>query len=94
MVSIRRDAHTCSTAPQGYEEVVSFANWDIFWYTRGHPSMDTERSRRHASKLLTYPVTIASVLHQYSYLTLNNQRLTPEGSRSMAGEHLPDPSQP
>lgn len=48
--------------------------------------MDTERSRRHASKVLTYPLTIGSVLHQHSYLTLNNQRLTPEGSRSLAGQ--------
>lgn len=47
--------------------------------------MDTERSRRHASKLLTYPITIGGVLHQHSGLTLNNQRLTPEGSRSLAG---------
>ncbi|KAK0458441.1 zinc-finger of mitochondrial splicing suppressor 51-domain-containing protein [Desarmillaria tabescens] len=70
--------------PQGYEEAVSFSNWDIFWYTRGFPSMDTERSRRHASKLLSYPMTIGSVLHQHSSLMLNNQRLTPEGSRSMA----------
>ncbi|KAF5386750.1 hypothetical protein D9615_001641 [Tricholomella constricta] len=70
--------------PQGYEEAISFANWDVFWYTRGFPSMDTERSRRHASKLLTYPITIGGVLHQHSGLTLNNQRLTPEGSRSLA----------
>jgi len=49
--------------------------------------MDTERSRRHASKLLTYPVTIGSVIHQYSPLTLANQRLTPEGSRSLAGAY-------
>jgi splicing suppressor protein 51 len=49
--------------------------------------MDTDRSRRHASKLLTYPVTIGSVIHQYSALTLGNQRLTPEGSRSLAGEY-------
>lgn len=47
--------------------------------------MDTERSRRHASKLLTYPITIGATLHQHSNLTLNNQRLTPEGSRSLAG---------
>src|ERR1700733_8788622 len=72
--------------PQGYEEAISFANWDVFWYTRGFPSMDTERSRRHASKLLTYPITIGGVLHQHSGLTLNNQRLTPEGSRSLAGK--------
>jgi len=46
--------------------------------------MDSERSRRHASKLLTYPITIGGVLHQYSGITLSNQRLTPEGSRSLA----------
>ena len=50
--------------------------------------MDTERSRRHASKLLTYPLTIGSVLHQNSGLTLNNRRITPEGIRSLAGESL------
>lgn len=50
--------------------------------------MDTERSRRHASKILTYPITIGSVLHQYSNLTLSNQRLTPEGSRSLAGRSI------
>ncbi|CAL1704973.1 unnamed protein product [Somion occarium] len=69
---------------QDTEAAISFANWDVFWYTRGFPSMDTERSRRHASKLLTYPTTIGSVLHQHSGLTLSNQRLTPEGSRSLA----------
>jgi splicing suppressor protein 51 len=72
--------------PQAYEEAISFANWDVFWYTRGFPSMDTDRSRRHASKLLTYPLTIGSVLHQNSGLTLSNQRVTPEGARSLAGE--------
>ncbi|KAI6043144.1 zinc-finger of mitochondrial splicing suppressor 51-domain-containing protein [Pisolithus marmoratus] len=70
--------------PQAYEEAISFANWDLFWYTRGFPSMDTERSRRHASKLLTYPLTIGSVLHQNSGLTLNNRRVTLQGSRSLA----------
>ena len=74
--------------PQAYEEAISFANWDLFWYTRGFSSMDTERSRRHASKLLTYPLTIGSVLHQNSGLTLNNHRVTPEGSRSLAGKWL------
>ncbi|KII88679.1 hypothetical protein PLICRDRAFT_110532 [Plicaturopsis crispa FD-325 SS-3] len=70
--------------PQSTEEAVSFANWDLFWYTRGFPSMDTERSRRHASKLLTYPMTIGNVLHQHSGLSLSNHRVTPEGSRSLA----------
>lgn len=70
--------------PIDYDDTVSFANWDVFWYTRGFPSMDTERMRRHASKLLTYPLTIASVLHQNSGLTLANQRVTPAGIRSLA----------
>ena len=76
----------CNQGPQGFEEAISFANWDVFWYTRGFPSMDTERSRRHASKLLTYPLTIGGAVHQHSGLTLNNQRVTPEGSRSLAGK--------
>ncbi|KAG6917788.1 hypothetical protein DXG01_001060 [Tephrocybe rancida] len=46
--------------------------------------MDTERSRRHASKLLSFPITIGSTIHQHSGLTLSNQRLTPEGSRSLS----------
>ncbi len=74
--------------PQGYEEAISFANWDVFWYTRGFPSIDTERSRRHASKLLTYPITIGGTVHQHSGLTLSNQRVTPEGSRSLAGKTM------
>ncbi|KAF8580908.1 hypothetical protein K439DRAFT_1414934 [Ramaria rubella] len=69
---------------QAYEEAISFSNWDIFWYTRGFRSMDTEQMRRHASKLLTYPLTIGSILHRYSNLTVNNQRLTQEGARSLA----------
>jgi hypothetical protein len=73
-------------AEQDSEAAISFSNWDVFWYTRQFPSMDTERARRHASKLLTYPMTIGSILHQYSGLTLSNQRLTPEGSRSLAGK--------
>ncbi|KAI5997878.1 zinc-finger of mitochondrial splicing suppressor 51-domain-containing protein [Pisolithus marmoratus] len=47
--------------PGAYEEAISFANWDLFWYTSGFPSMDTGQSRRHASKLLTYPLTIGSI---------------------------------
>lgn len=85
MCSLLTPAPFLCTGPQGYEEAVSLANWDVFWYTRGFASMDTERSRRHASKLLTYPITIGGALHQHSGMTLNNQRVTPEGSRSLAG---------
>ncbi|KAM0792310.1 hypothetical protein ACM66B_004997 [Microbotryomycetes sp. NB124-2] len=68
---------------QPYEEAVSMGNWDVFLYTRGFPSIDTERSRRHVSKLLTYPMSIGSVLHENSPYTLRNQRLLPEGLRSL-----------
>jgi mitochondrial splicing suppressor protein 51 len=73
------------TGAQAYEEAISFANWDIFWYTRGFRSIDTEQMRRHASKLRTYPLTIGSIIHRYSNLNTYNQRLTPEGARSLAG---------
>jgi len=70
--------------PIPYEQTVSFANWDVFWYTAGFASIDSERQRRHASKLLTYPMTVAATLHQHSPLTVRNHRVTPEGARSLA----------
>lgn len=70
---------------QPYEEAVSMGNWDVFLYTRGFGSIDTERSRRHVSKLLTYPMSIASVIHENSPYTLRNSRLLPEGLRSLVG---------
>lgn len=70
---------------QPYEEAVSFGNWDVFLYTRSFPSIESERSRRHVSKLLTYPVTIGSILHENSPYTVRNQRLLPEGLRSLMG---------
>lgn len=71
---------------QPYEEAVSFGNWDVFLYTRGFPSIESERSRRHVSKLLTYPISIGSVLHENSPYTVRNRRLLPEGLRSLMGE--------
>ncbi|KAG1319429.1 hypothetical protein G6F62_011844 [Rhizopus arrhizus] len=68
---------------QGFDEAVNMANWDVFFYTRSFPSMDSDRSIRHVSKLLTYPITIASVLHQatpYKY----GEQITAEGMRSIA----------
>jgi splicing suppressor protein 51 len=69
-------------------------NWDVFLYTRGFASIDTERSRRHVSKLLTYPLSIGSILHESSPYNLRNQRLLPEGLRSLVGPsqfHSPSP---
>jgi splicing suppressor protein 51 len=68
---------------QGFEEVINFSSWDIFFYTRNHPSIETDRSRRHVSKLLTFPCTVAGTLHENSPYTKRNRRLTHEGLRSM-----------
>lgn len=71
-------------AAQGFDEAVNMANWDSLFYTRTFPSMDSDRSMRHVSKLLTYPLTIASVLHQSSPHKYGEQ-VTSEGMRSIAG---------
>ncbi|GAA5799077.1 zinc-finger of mitochondrial splicing suppressor 51-domain-containing protein [Helicostylum pulchrum] len=68
---------------QGFDEAVNMANWDSLFYTRTFPSMDSDRSMRHVSKLLTYPLTIASVLHQSSPHKYGEQ-VTSEGMRSIA----------
>ncbi|KAG1443304.1 hypothetical protein G6F56_010722 [Rhizopus delemar] len=68
---------------QGFDEAVNMANWDVLFYTRSFPSMDSDRSIRHVSKLLTYPITIASVLHQSSPYKYGDQ-ITAEGMRSIA----------
>lgn len=80
---------------QDYESTPSLASWDSLFYTRNFASVDSERSRRHVSKLLTYPMTIASVLHRLGPYAAGRtgtgsegSRLTTEGQRSMAGEHI------
>ncbi|CAB5215012.1 unnamed protein product [Rhizophagus irregularis] len=67
---------------QPLDEQVNMLNWDLFFYTRGFPSMDNDRSVRHVSKLLTYPITIASILHEYGPYNIKN-RLTDEGLKSL-----------
>ena len=71
--------------PQPYEEAVSMLNWDTLFYTRGFASIDTARQKRHLSKLLSYPLTIGTVLHENSpYSTRGyGARLTNEGLRSL-----------
>ncbi|CEG68100.1 Protein mss51, mitochondrial [Rhizopus azygosporus] len=68
---------------QGFDETVNMANWDMFFYTRSFPSMDSDRSMRHVSKLLTYPISIAAVLHESSPYKYGDQ-ITAEGMRSIA----------
>ena len=71
--------------PQRAEEfVLNMANWDTFLYTRDFNAVDDERAMRQVTRLLTYPTTIASVLHELSPYNLRNSRLTPEGLRSLS----------
>ncbi|CED82842.1 hypothetical protein [Phaffia rhodozyma] len=68
---------------QPYDQVVNYTNWDTFFYTRTFPSMDNLRVYRHMTKVLTYPITIASTLDQFSPYLKKTGRLTQEGRRSM-----------
>jgi mitochondrial splicing suppressor protein 51 len=72
--------------PQEFEEAINMSSWDVYFYTRGHQSIESERSRRHASKLMSFPMTVGGVLHENSPYTTRNRRMTREGLRSFLGE--------
>ncbi|ODQ81409.1 hypothetical protein BABINDRAFT_106955 [Babjeviella inositovora NRRL Y-12698] len=64
---------------------VNFINWDMFFYTRGFFSMDTEFQRATSTKMLSYPLTIGSVLNQYTPYALEPKGpVTLEGLKSLA----------
>jgi splicing suppressor protein 51 len=69
------------------EAVVNMTNWDTFMFTREFEAVNDERSMRQVTKMLTYPVTIASVLHELSpYSLKKGGRITNEGIRSLSGK--------
>lgn len=68
------------------ESMVNMTNWDTFLYTRNFNAINSDRSMRQATRLLTYPVTVASVLHELSpYSVKPGGRLTVEGLKSFSG---------
>jgi len=73
--------------PQRAEEfIINMSNWDTFLYTRDFTAIDDPRHMRQVTKLLTYPITIATVLHELSpYSIRSGGRLTNEGLRSLSG---------
>ncbi|RKP36154.1 zinc-finger of mitochondrial splicing suppressor 51-domain-containing protein [Dimargaris cristalligena] len=77
---------------QPNENTINLANWDTLLYTRGFPSLVSQHAIHHITKLLTYPLTIGSLLHPLSPYNLKNA-LTVEGLRSLTalrttlGEH-------
>lgn len=71
--------------PQVDEAQVNMMNWDTFLYSREFNAIDDERSLRQATRLLTYPATVASVLHELSpYDMKTSGRLTAEGLKSFS----------
>lgn len=76
--------------PQMEEALVNLSDWDVFLYTREFEAINDERSLRQVTRLLTYPITIGSVLSEFSpYSIRRGGRLTPEGLKSFSGNHFP-----
>ena len=73
--------------PDQIEEIlVNLTNWDTYLYTRNYNAINEARAMRQATRLLTYPVTIGSVLHELSpYSMKKGGRLTMEGLKSLTG---------
>ncbi|KAH7328517.1 PXA domain-containing protein [Stachybotrys elegans] len=67
------------------ESAVNMTNWDTFMYTREFEAVNSDRQMRQITRLLTYPITIASVLHELSPYTIKaGERLTVEGLKSFS----------
>lgn len=72
---------------QDEEEAVNMTNWDTFMYTRQFNAVNDDRHMRQVTRLLTYPATIGSILHELSpYSIRKGDRLTAEGLKSMSGQ--------
>jgi splicing suppressor protein 51 len=72
--------------PQYEEFLVNMMNWDTYLYSRQYTAINDPRAMRQVTRLLTYPVTIASVLHELSpYSIRGGGRLTVEGLKSLTG---------
>ncbi|AAS51076.1 ACL152Wp [Eremothecium gossypii ATCC 10895] len=70
---------------QGRDRMVNMLNWDLFLYTRQFYSMDTDFQLAAVTKMLSYPITIGSLLHQFSPYALEPRGpITLEGLKSLA----------
>ena len=73
--------------PPMEEQLPNMTTWDTFLYTREFNAINDERPLRQVTKLLSYPMTVASILHELSpYNIRKDGRLTPEGLKSLTGE--------
>lgn len=73
--------------PQDENCVINMTNWDTFLYTREFDAINSDRSMRQVTRMLTYPLTIGSVLHELSpYSLRKGGRFTAEGLKSVSGK--------
>jgi mitochondrial splicing suppressor protein 51 len=73
--------------PQIEEIMVNMTNWDTFLYTRQFEAVNDDRHLRQVTRLLTYPLTAGSILHELSpYNIRSGGRMTVEGLKSLSGE--------
>ncbi|EWG44184.1 hypothetical protein FVEG_05339 [Fusarium verticillioides 7600] len=64
---------------------INMTNWDTFMYTREFDAVNSDRQMRQITRLLTYPVTIGSILHELSpYSIKAGERMTTEGLKSFS----------
>jgi splicing suppressor protein 51 len=71
------------------EAMVNMTNWDTFLFSREFKAINDERSLRQATRLLTYPVTIGSILHELSPYSIKKEgQLTVEGLKSLSGTYF------
>ena len=76
--------------PQIDDILCNMTNWDTFLYTRQFEAINSDRSMRQVTRLLTYPLTIGSIIHELSpYDIRQGGRLTVEGLKSLSGRHGP-----
>ena len=77
--------------PQMEEALVNMTNWDTYMYTREFRANNDMRSMRQATRMLTYPMTLGSILHELSpYNIRRGGRLTVEGLKSLSGTLVPN----
>lgn len=68
-----------------HDFTTSLGLWDTFFYTRDFNPMNTEFNLAAATKVLTYPITVALLMHKFSpYEMAPKGPLTLEGLRSLA----------
>ncbi|KAF2715676.1 hypothetical protein K504DRAFT_422684 [Pleomassaria siparia CBS 279.74] len=71
--------------PQIEEILPNMTSWDTYMYTRDFDALNEDVEMRQATKLLTYPMTIASVINELSpYNIRKGGRMTPEGLKSFS----------